>query len=349
MIQLLGTAHPIIQAPMAGVSTPALAAAVSNAGGLGSLGIGANTAPQAKSAILQTRSLTDQPFNVNVFCNVPPHRSREAEGLWIKHFARVFEKFDAPAPEGLSELFQTFLSDDYAFRMLLELRPAFVSFHFGLPAAQKIAALREAGIRTLATATSVDEARAVKAAGIDGVIAQGIEAGGHRGIFDPCSADEQLGTMALVRQLVRSVELPIIAAGGIMDGRGIKQALENGATAAQLGTAFVLCPESSADEAYRAILKSYRCALTTLTSVVSGRPARGILNELIKHGETAAAPPPPAYPLAYDLARQLDASAKEMGDREYGAYWAGQGAPLARALPAGQLVRLLAEELAAAH
>lgn len=347
MIELLGTVHPIIQAPMAGVSTPALAAAVSNAGGLGSLGIGSSSVAQARSTILHAQSLTDQPFNVNVFCNAPPRRDKNIETAWSKHFSALFEKFGAEAPESLNEIYQTFILNEEAFRMLLEVRAAFVSFHFGIPTAEKIAAFRAAGIKTLATATSLKEARTIEAAGIDCIIAQGIEAGGHRGVFDTQAVDEQLGTFDLVRLLVRNNKIPVVAAGGVMDGRGIKAALDHGAIAAQLGTAFILCPETAADEGYRANLKSGRAATTRLTSVVSGRPARGIVNELIEHGE-AAEGPPADYPIAYDLAKQLHAAAKQVGNNEFAAHWAGQGARLAREFPAAQLVEILVEEFMAA-
>ena len=346
MIKLLGTAHPIIQAPMAGISTPALAAAVSNAGALGSLGVGASSVDQARSAIIQTQSLTDKPINVNVFCNAPPRRNRTIEAAWISHFSPFFDKFGAEPPESLNEIYQTFVVNENAFRMLLEVRPGFVSFHFGIPSVEKIAAFREAGIKTLATATNLQEARAIEAAGVDGIIAQGIEAGGHRGMFDPHAKDDQLGTIPLVRLLVRKSRLPVVAAGGIMDGLGIKSALEQGAVAAQLGTAFILCPESAADEGYRAILKSGRSGLTKLTSVVSGRPARGIVNRLIEHGEAGAGLPPADYPIAYDLAKQLHAAATREGTNEFAAHWVGQGALLAREFPAAQLVRTLLEEVA---
>lgn len=345
MIKLLGTAHPIIQAPMAGISTPALAAAVSNAGALGSLGVGASSVDQARSTIIQTQSLTDNPINVNVFCNAPSRRDRNIEAAWISRFSAYFDEFGAEPPESLNEIYKTFVVNEEAFRMLLEVRPGFVSFHFGIPSVEKIAAFREAGIKMLATATNLQEARAIEAAGVDGIIAQGIEAGGHRGMFDPHARDDQLGTIPLVRLLVRNSTLPVVAAGGIMDGVGIRSALEQGAVAAQLGTAFILCPESAADEGYRAILKSGRSGLTKLTSVVSGRPARGIVNRLIEHGEGAGLPPAD-YPIAYDLAKQLHAAATREGNNEFAAHWAGQGALLAREFPAAQLVRTLLEEVA---
>ncbi|MEI2416720.1 nitronate monooxygenase [Orrella sp. JC864] len=343
----LGLQHPIIQAPMAGVSTPSLAAAVSNAGALGSLGIGASTLAQARQAIEQTRSLTSKSFNVNVFCHAPARRDGAREAAWIAHHAPLFAEVGATPPESLGEIYKTFLGDDAAFALLLEHRPAVVSFHFGLPPADRILALRQAGIYTLATATSLQEARRIEQAGVDAIVAQGIEAGGHRGVFDPDAGDECLSTSVLVRLLVQRTSLPIIAAGGIMDGRGIKAALDLGAAAAQLGTAFVLCPESAANEGYRANLKSERAWATRVTRVLSGRPARGMVNRFITFAQSPGSPPPADYPVAYDLAKQLNAAAAKLGNDEFAAQWAGQGAPLAREMPAAQLVGALAGELSA--
>lgn len=339
------SACPIIQAPMAGVSTPRLAAAVTHAGALGSIGIGASTVDQARQMIRDTRALTDGPFNVNVFCHAPARRDVAREAAWLHRLAPLFTEFDAEPPAVLDEIYTSFVADRPAFEMLLEERPAVVSFHFGLPEASQVRAMRDAGIYTMATATSLDEARLIEAAGVDAIVAQGIEAGGHRGVFDPDATDERLSTSVLVRLLTRKSPLPVIAAGGIMDGQGIRAALALGATAAQLGTAFVLCPESAANDAYRENLSGVRAGHTRLTSAVSGRPARGIVNRLIAHGEALPAVPVAAYPVAYDAAKQLHAAAAKKGVHEFAAHWAGQGAPLARALPAERLVAELMKEL----
>ncbi|RAH37726.1 nitronate monooxygenase family protein [Halomonas sp. SL1] len=336
--------QPLIQAPMAGVATPALAAAVSNAGGLGSLGIGASGVDKARAMIERTRALTPRPFNVNVFCHAPAVRDPEREATWLSHLAPLFREYDREPPAGLDEIYRSFVEDEAAFEMLLETRPAVVSFHFGLPAEARIRALREAGIYTLATATSLREAREIQARGVDAIVAQGDEAGGHRGCFDPQADDERLSTSVLVRRLVREMDLPIVAAGGIMDGQGIRSALALGACAAQLGTAFLLCPESAANEGYRAALRSERAETTRMTTALSGRPARGILNRLMRHAEATPGVRPPAYPLAYDAAKRLHAAAAERGDHDFAAHWAGQGAPLARELPAGELVSRLLQE-----
>lgn len=344
MLDRLGIAHPILQAPMAGVATPALAAAVSTAGGLGALGIGTSACAEARAAIRATRALTDRPFNVNLFCHAPATRDPQREADWIAHLAPLFTDLGAAAPASLAEIYPSFQTDTAMFHMLLEERPPIISFHFGLPPPDRIAAFRAAGITLLATATTLAEAQAIAAAGIDGIVAQGIEAGGHRGMFDPAAADERLSTAVLLRLLVRRQALPVIAAGGIMDGAGIRAALDLGAVAAQLGTAFILCPESAANADYRARLQGPQAAQTRLTAVLSGRPARGIVNRLITHGEAAGAPPPAAYPVAYDIAKQLNAAAGARGDAGCAAHWAGQGAPLARAMPAARLVETLVAE-----
>lgn len=343
----LGLQTPIIQAPMAGVSTPALAAAVTNAGGLGSLGVGATDAAGARKLIQETRALTSGPFNVNLFCHAPAQADATRESAWLEYLGSVFAEFGATPPASLREIYQTFQTDDAMLQMLLEEKPAVVSFHFGVPEARKIQALRDAGIYLMASATSLAEARQIEAAGIDAIVAQGIEAGGHRGVFDPRQYDEALGTMALVRVLVRHTALPVIAAGGIMDGAGIAAALALGAQAAQLGTAFVACPETSVDAAYRTRLVSAQTPPTTLTQAISGRAARGFTNRLTTLGIATGAPAVPDYPIAYDAGKALHAAAKAMGSADFAAQWAGQAAPLARALPAAELVSVLKQELAA--
>ncbi len=338
--------HPIIQAPMAGVSTPRLAAAVSEAGALGSLGLGAGDAAQAQAVLRETRALTQRPLNANVFCHRPAQRDAAREQAWLAHLAPLFEAVGATPPPALQEIYPTFVGNDAWIDMLLRERPEVVSFHFGLPSREQIQALREAGIYTLATATNLHEAGQIEQAGVDAIVAQGIEAGGHRGMFDPQAPDERHSTFVLVQLLVARSRLPVIAAGGIMDGRGIQAMLDLGAVAAQLGTAFVLCPESAANAGYRANLQSERSAQTRLTPTLSGRPARGLVNRFITHAEQPGAPLPADYPVAYDAAKQLNAAAAKRGDHEYAAHWAGQGAPLARERPAATLVETLVSEMA---
>jgi len=229
------------------------------------------------------------------------------------------------------------------FKMLLDTVPPVVSFHFGLPDTDRINALKAAGITLLATATNLDEARAIEAAGIDAIVAQGFEAGGHRGMFDPDAPDDRLGTDALTRLLVANCHLPVIAAGGIMNGAGIRAALDLGAVAAQLGTAFIACPESSADAPYRAALASDAAHHTTMTTAISGRPARCLANRFTAWGAQTTATPPD-YPIAYDAGKALNAAAKAAGEDGFGAQWAGQGAPLHRPMPAADLLALLHKE-----
>ncbi len=233
-------------------------------------------------------------------------------------------------------------------RMLLEERPAVVSFHFGLPAADRIGALRGAGVFLLATATNLSEARAIAAARIDGVVAQGFEAGGHRGCFDPAAPDDALRTMALTRLVVCGVTIPVIAAGGIMDGAGIAACLRLGAGAAQLGTAFVACDESGADAGYRSALFGEESRHTVMTTAISGRPARRIANHFTALGDSLDAGTVPSYPVAYDAGKALHLAAKETGETGFGAYWVGQGAPLARSMSAAALVAELRFEMAIA-
>jgi len=345
----LALSLPLIQAPMAGVSTPALAAAVSEAGGLGSIAVGATDAAGARAMIAETQGLTARPFNVNLFVHAAPRVDPVREAAWLAWLAPHFAAFGGAPPAALRTIYRSFADDPAMLAMLLDTAPAVVSFHFGLPPAGTIAALRGRGIVLLATATSLAEARAIEAAGIDAIVAQGIEAGGHRGMFDPAAPDAALGTVALVRLLVREVGLSVIAAGGIMDGAGIAAALDLGAVAAQLGTAFVGCPESAADAAYRAALAGPGAHHTRMTALVSGRPARSLPNRFTALEEATDVPVPPDYPRAYDAGKALHAAARATGEHGFGAQWAGQGAPLARAMPAAELVATLRRELTLSH
>jgi nitronate monooxygenase len=345
LLTKLGITVPIIQAPMAAWATSALAAAVSNAGGLGSIGAGPMTVDSARALIRETRSLTDRPFNVNVFCHVPPEVDREREARWLAYLKPHFARFNAEPPTSLGLGFTSFVDDDAMLAMLLEERPAVISFHFGLPAPAKIAALHNAGIVLMATATSLDEAKRVAAAEIDAVIAQGFEAGGHRGVFDPASSDEGLATMPLVRLLVRETSVPVIAAGGIMDGAGIAAVLALGSQAAQLGTAFLSAFESAATSVDRAALLSPH-SRTICTTAISGRPARALENEFTKLAQDSACPRVPDFPLAFVAGKALDVAAQAQNISEFAARWAGQGVRLSRAMSAADLVETLVREMA---
>lgn len=344
LMESLGVPLPIVQAPMAGVSTPELAAVVSNAGALGSIGVAATDAAGAREMIAGVRALCTRPFNVNVFVHQPVQQNDAREKAWLSAMAPLFDRYGAQPPTALRPIYRSFIEDDEMLALLIDTAPAVVSFHFGLPDAGRISALKDAGCVLLATATNLDEAVAATKAGIDAVVAQGWEAGGHRGVFDPDAPDGRLGTMALTRLLVQRCGSPVIAAGGIMDGRGIRAALDLGAIAAQLGTAFVACPESSADAAYREALAGPAAMSTVMTSAISGRPARGLPNRFTQWGDSVGLPHP-GYPMTYDAGKALIAAAKAAGETGYAAQWAGQGAPLSRNLPAAELVALLSAEL----
>lgn len=345
LTQLLHIEYPIIQAPMAGVSTPALAAAVSNAGGLGSIAVGAVDAAQARAMIAQTRALTARPFNVNLFCHAPARSDPARDAAWLAHLRPYFAEFGAAPPSVLHEIYRSFNHDDAMLEMLLETRPKVVSLHFGLPPQDRLDALKQAGIVLAATATTLAEGEQLQQAGIDLIVAQGVEAGGHRGVFEPALGDAGIGVLALTRLLVQRTALPVIAAGGIMDGAGIAAALMLGAGAAQLGTAFVLAPESSANAAYRAMLKSARARDTQITAAISGRAARGIVNRIVREVGAPGMPTPPDYPVTYDAGKALHEAASARGNYEFAAHWAGQAAVLAREMPAAQLLQVLADEM----
>jgi nitronate monooxygenase len=345
LLHQIGIDLPIVQAPMAGVSTPEMAAAVSNAGGLGSIAVGSVDAETTRQIIAAVRSRTDRPFQVNVFCHRPASVDSAREAAWLARLEPEFARYGGKPPARLTEIYQSFRTDDAKLGVLLAERPAVVSFHFGFPDRDRIEALRAAGIVLLATATSLEEGDAIAAAGIDAVVAQGYEAGGHRGVFDPHAPDDRLGTMALTRLLATKLDIPVIAAGGIMDGAGIAASLALGAAAAQLGTAFIACPESSADAGYRAALANPAAAHTLMTTAISGRPARCLANRFTALGMGVERAAIPDYPIAYDAGKALHAAAKARGEFGYGAQWAGQGAPLARVLPADELVARLQSEM----
>ncbi|EPL9569976.1 NAD(P)H-dependent flavin oxidoreductase [Providencia rettgeri] len=346
-LQRLGLRYPIIQAPMAVVSTPALAAAVSEAGGLGSLALGASSVEQARQLIAQTQALTNKAFNVNVFCHLTPKRSQANEQSWVDYLSPQFSQFNAQPPEQLGEIYLSFLDNPEMLALFLEMKPPVVSFHFNVPSVEVINQLKAQGIYTMAAATNLQEAKVIEQAGIDAIVAQGIEAGGHRGMFDVQAPDDELTTQELVKLLAQHIHLPIIATGGIMNGQDIKAALSNGAAAAQLGTAFLLCPESATNAGYRVKLKQQTVDNTTLTAAISGRPARGIVNSFIKTGAQYDLSKLPDYPIAYDVGKQLNAAAIKSGSDEYAAHWAGQNVAKIREMPAAELVEILVKELQA--
>ena len=333
---------PVIQAPMAGVATPLLAAEVSRAGGLGALGLGSSTADQAAAMMAETQTrLGANRYGVNLFCHSPARADPAREAAWLAYLAPEFARAGGQPPQALRETYRSFLVDDDMLRAVVAARPAMISFHFGLPPVDRIKALRDTGAVLAATATSRAEAQAIRAAGLDAIVAQGCEAGGHRGIFDPDGSDARLSTADLIAELA-DIGLPLIAAGGIMDGADAARHLRAGAALVQMGTAFVACPESAANAAYRTRLTEGK---TVMTAAISGRPARGMANRLTDLGADPLAPALPDYPITYDASKALNAVA---GGWDYAAQWAGTGAGRARALPAADLTLLLQAEIAAA-
>jgi nitronate monooxygenase len=341
--QLLGTELPIIQAPMAGVQLSALAVAVSNAGGLGSLPC-AMLAPDAMRRELSAlRGGTSRPYNVNFFCHVPPPPSAGREAAWRAALAPYFAEYGidpATIPSGPGRLpFSAEAAD-----VLAEFRPAVVSFHFGLPSKELLARVRAWGAKVLASATTVDEARWLESRGADAVIAQGLEAGGHRGNFLSDDVTAQMGTFTLLPQVVRAVKVPVIAAGGIADAKGVAAAMALGASGVQIGTAYMLCPEATTSALHRAALKSEAARHTALTNLMTGRPARGIVNRLMKElGPINALAP--AFPLATAAVMALRSKAESQGKSDFSSLWSGQNASGCREIPAAQLTKELSAGL----
>ncbi|RZF53717.1 nitronate monooxygenase [Acinetobacter halotolerans] len=342
ILELFEIKHPIFLAPMAGVSTPTLAAEVSNQGALGSLGLGANTPESAKAQILKTQELTDLPFQVNFFCHQPEPLNAEIAKQWIEYLQPEFAKFDATSPTQLNCIYPSFLENDDFLNVVLETKPKAVSFHFGIPHPHQIQALKQAGIITMVSATNLIEAQQIEAAGIDIIIAQGIEAGGHRGIFNQ-HVDAAIKTSDLVQLLTQHCTCPVVAAGGIMNGDQAKTMFKLGASAVQLGTAFVQCKSSSANAAYRKALFSQK--ITQISASLSGRPARGLLGTWHTQIDSPHRPTVPAYPYSYDLAKQLMGIANQHDDFSYGSFWAGSNVAQIRELEAADLVNQLIVEI----
>jgi nitronate monooxygenase len=341
---ILGIAYPIIQAPMALVATAPLVAAVSGAGGLGSLGTSVMNAAQVAAQVERVRASTRAPFGLNFFVHRPPR----SDDTVFAHMRQRLEPYRVEL--GLPEFSVPVVPppfDDAMLERVLALAPPVVSFHFGLPSQRALDALRALRVPILASATNVDEARALESAGVDAIIAQGSEAGGHRGSFDPDSTHGEIGTLALVPQIVDAVSLPVIAAGGIADGRGIAAALMLGAQAVQIGTAFLACPETELDPVYRRALLEPRSAHTRVTRLLSGRPARAIVNRYLEELRDEERHTPD-FPLQRIFSAQLAQAAAAKGSPEFSALWAGQAARLARPLPAAELVQLLVQETEAA-
>lgn len=340
---LLGIELPIIQAPMAGVQLSKLAIAVSNAGGLGSLPCAMLTADGIRKELAELAAGTKKPYNVNFFCHAPPTPDDNREKAWRERLGPYYKKFGIdPASIAAGPGRAPF--DAAAADVLAEFKPAVVSFHFGLPTPELLARVRAMGAKVLASATTMDEARWLEARGVDAIIAQGLEAGGHRGIFLTEDLDTQVGTFALVPQVVRAVKVPVVAAGGIADAKGVAAALALGAAGVQVGTAYLLCPEATTSAVHRAALKSEAARTTALTNLFTGRPARGIVNRIIREVGPLS-PATPAFPLATSGIAPLRAKAEAQGSGDFSPLWSGGNASGCKEIPAAQLTRELAAGL----
>jgi nitronate monooxygenase len=336
---LLGIELPIIQAPMATIGDSALAVAVSNAGGLGSLAAALLGPDALRNELAEIRARTIKPFNVNFYCHAPASLTADRAGAWRAKLAPYYAELglDANAvPEGgMPPPFGSAIAD-----LVEEFRPPVVSFHFGLPADELLGRVRAWGSKILSSATTIDEARWLEARGVDAIIAQGFEAGGHRGMFLSEDPDSQIGTLALVRQIVKAVRTPVIAAGGIADAKGLAAAMTLGAAGVQVGTAYLLCTEAMTSPVHRAALKSEAARRTALTNVLTGRLARAIVNRVVGEvGPISAAAP--SFPLAIVALAPLRAKAESRGSNDFSSLWAGQNTSGCKEVPAAQLTREL--------
>jgi nitronate monooxygenase len=342
ILDLFGITLPIVQAPMAGASTPEMAIAVCEAGGLGSLPFAQYTLDQGRAALEQVRGKTERPINLNFFSHTAPKPDAEREARWRKRLSVYYREMGID-PKEAEKPYSGRAPFDESFCLLVEEhRPEVVSFHFGLPEASLLARVKASGAKIIASATTVREAQWLEMRGIDAVIAMGSEAGGHRGNFLGENMSGQVGTFALVPQVADAVSVPVIAAGGIADARGIVAALALGAAAVQIGTAYLFSPEAKILPAHRAALNTVQADDTAITNVFTGRPARGIVNRVIREVGPIAAEAP-AFPLAGGALVPIRARTEAAGSGEFSNMWAGQAARLAQALPAGELTRTLAK------
>lgn len=338
--QLLGIELPIIQAPMAGVQGSAMAIAVSNAGGLGSLPCAMLGIESLRSELRTIRAHTNKPFNVNFFCHAPPAPNAEREMAWRLRLSPYYAEYgvdpNATAAGAGRAPFSAEVAD-----VLDEFAPPVVSFHFGLPSRELMARVRALGAKVLSSATTVEEARWLEAHGVDAIVVQGLEAGGHRGMFLTEDLDRQVGTFALLPQIAQAVKVPVIASGGIADANGVKAAMALGAIGAQVGTAYLLCHEAITSAVHRAALKSDAARHTAITNVFSGRPARGIVNrgmrELGPINDAA-----PQFPMAASAIAPLRAAAESRSSGDFSPLWAGQNVSGCKEVSCADLTRELA-------
>ena len=341
--RLLGIDLPIIQAPMAGVQGSAVAVAVSNAGGLGSLPCAMLSLDAIRNELAAIKAQTGKPFNVNFFCHAPPVPSSEREATWRGMLSPYYKEYGIDADTISVGPGRAPFSSEAA-DVLDEFKPPVVSFHFGLPSGELLARVSALGAKILCSATTVEEARWLEAQGVDAIIAQGLEAGGHRGIFLSEDLSTQVGTFALLPQIVREVKVPIIAAGGIADAKGVAAAMALGARGVQIGTSYLLCPEATTSAVHRSALKSEAAGHTALTNLFTGRPARAIVNGVMRElGPIGTAIP--AFPLAIGAIAPLRAKAETQGSGDFSPLWSGQNASGCKEVPAADLTRELAADL----
>ena len=342
ILDLLGIELPILQAPMAGATGAAMAIAVSNAGGLGSLPCAMLTLEQIRQAFDAFTQASRGPLNLNFFCHRAPAADVERAVRWKQalkpYYQEVGADFDAPTPVSNRAPF-----DEAGCALVEDCNPAVVSFHFGLPEPALLARVKASGAKVLSSATTVAEAVWLEQQGCDAIIAMGYEAGGHRGMFLSDDLNTQIGTLALVPQVVDAVKVPVIAAGGIGDARGIAAAFTLGAAAVQMGTAYLFCPEAKVSDAHRQALHSAQASDTALTNLFTGRPARGITTRIMRElGPMSALAPD--FPLAGGALMPIRALSEAQGNSDFSNLWAGQALRLGQALPAAELTRQLAEK-----
>jgi len=337
--KLLGIALPIIQAPMAGVQGSAMAIAVSNAGGLGSLPC-AMLGPEAmRSEIEAIQAQTTRPFNVNFFCHTLPANDAPRQRAWLHALQPYYTEWGID-PARIASGPGRLPFDGAAAELLSVLKPPVVSFHFGLPTPDLLAQVKAWGAKVMSSATTVEEARWLEDHGADVIIAQGLEAGGHRGMFLTEALTSQLGTFALLPQVVAAVKVPVVAAGGIADAHGVAAAMALGAAGVQAGTAYLLCPEAKTSTLHRQALQSDAARHTALTNLFTGRPARGIVNRFMRE-QGPMSGLAPAFPLATAAVAPLRAQAEAMGSGDFSPLWAGQNVSGCREVSAAAMTRAL--------
>ncbi|MGQ7794259.1 NAD(P)H-dependent flavin oxidoreductase [Faunimonas sp. B44] len=338
LLDLLEIELPLVQAPMAGAQGWDMAAAVSAAGGLGSIPCAMLTVEGARGEVERIRAATNRGFAMNFFCHPALHPAEGAAERWRARLAPYYTELDLEPPAELSAGRAPF--DDAFCALVEEIRPKVVSFHFGLPPDDLLARARSTGAKVLSSATTVAEARWLVEKGVDAIIAQGAEAGGHRGMFLADDISAQVGTMALVPQIVDAVDVPVIAAGGIADGRGIAAAFALGASAVQIGTAYLHTPEARISPMHREALRTSAEDESVLTNVFTGRPARGLRNRIVRDlgpmSEDA-----PVFPFAASFTAPLRAAAEKLGVADFSPLWTGQAGALGRPLPAAELTAAL--------